>query len=101
MSRLLLPNDKFPNIGESEHLRASERLIVAKFFASWSDTVWYALEFDGKDRFYGLVREFNETRFGYFKLSGLESIRGFAGLVVERDTNFKTHYLSEAMGQKL
>lgn len=64
-----------------------------KFFAPDSNWTWYALEFDGKDTFFGLVNGF-EKELGYFSLSELQNTRGPLGLPVERDLWFKPCPLS-------
>ena len=61
-----------------------------KFFATWADWAWYATEFDGDDRFFGLVQGFEEE-LGYFLLSELEGGQA----TVERDLHFKRTALSE------
>jgi hypothetical protein len=58
-----------------------------KFFTPDSNWTWYPTEFDGEDRFFGLVSGF-EVELGYFTLSELESIHGPLGLLVERDLYF-------------
>ena len=62
-------------------------IVHVKFFAPWNAWTWYATEFDGKDLFFGLVNGF-EREWGYFRLSELESVRGPAGLRIERDRFF-------------
>ena len=65
-----------------------------KFFTPWSNWTWYATEFDGLDVFFGLVHgHFEEL--GYFLLSELESARGPAGLLIERDKWFTPTPISE------
>lgn len=82
----LLPKklrDSFPKLDTS----GKDPMIIAKFFYpdfSWS---WYAIEFDGKDVFFGLVVGF-ETEFGYFSLKELRENRGKMGLEIERDLHF-------------
>jgi len=66
----------------------------AKFFTPWTSWTWYAIEFDGKDLFFGLVDGL-ERELGYFSLSELESIEGPAGLRIERDLYFEPTPMSE------
>jgi len=40
-----------------------------KFFSPWMNWTWYAVEFDGKDIFFGLVEGF-ATEWGYFVVPG-------------------------------
>ena len=69
-------------------------LVIVKFFTPWTNWTWYAIEFDGDDTFFGLVKGFEEE-LGYFSLSELESITGPAGLKIERDLYFSPTLLSE------
>lgn len=69
-------------------------LVVCKFFFPDFNWTWYAIEFDGKDTFYGYVAG-DEPELGYFSLSELEKTRGKLGLSIERDLYFKPRRLSE------
>lgn len=82
---------KLPALYTSEN--DPDPMIWCKFFTPDSGWTWYAIEFDGKDTFYGLVDGFEEE-LGYFSLSELESVRGVLGLPVERDLYFKPRKLS-------
>lgn len=55
-----------------------------KFFTPDAGWIWYGIEFDGDDLFFGLVSG-QEIELGYFSLSELESVRGQLGLPIERD----------------
>lgn len=71
-------------------LYASEsKTAFIKFFSCFTGWTWYAIEFDGKDIFYGYVKgDYDE--WGYFSLKEFEDInksKGFA--FVERDLYFK------------
>ncbi len=69
-------------------------MVICKFFAAWTNWTWYAIEFDGQDRFFGyVVGEYNEL--GYFSLSELKWVEGPYGLSVERDLYFEPTPLSE------
>ena len=69
-------------------------MVVCKFFTPDAHWTWYAIEFDGKDIFFGwVVGDYPEL--GYFSLSELKGIRGALGLPVERDLWFKPRRLSE------
>ncbi len=76
------------------HATENEKDPVAqvRFFTMWSAWVWYAIEFDGEDVFFGLVQGFEEE-FGLFRLSDLQSGRG--PNQVERDLHFKPMRLSK------
>jgi hypothetical protein len=60
---------------------------LVKYFTPYSNWTWYASEFDGKDRFFGLVSGF-EIGLGYFLLSELASLRGPMRLPIERDLHY-------------
>jgi len=73
--------------------------VFVKFFTPWSNWTWYATEFDGEDIFFGYV-EGLDNELGYFSLSELESLRGPAGLHIERDIYFMPMLLSHITGNK-
>lgn len=87
---------KLPGLYATETVK--EPLVICKFFTPDAGWAWYAIEFDGKDTFFGYVDgDFPEL--GYFSLCELESIRGKLGLPVERDLWFKPCRLSEIQAQ--
>jgi hypothetical protein len=68
-------------------------MVICKFFYPDFSWTWYAIEFDGKDIFYGYVKgDFPEL--GTFSLSELQSCRGKLGCPIERDLYFKPCRLS-------
>lgn len=67
--------------------KSDNPILQAKFFTPWTSWTWYAIEFDGEDLFFGLVIGF-ERELGYFSLAEMESVRGPAGLRIERDVHF-------------
>jgi len=75
-----------PKLG-SQVCKGLDAIAYVKFFTPWGNWTWYASEFDGKDKFYGLVDGFVKE-LGYFSLSELESIKGSFGLIIERDIYF-------------
>jgi len=91
---------KFPKLGANAGKDPEEIEVIAKFFDPTSSWTWYAIEFDGKDTFFGFVRGF-ENELGYFSLKELESIKGPFGLGIERDLYFGKHTLAEVMKKKL
>ena len=90
----LLPKyvlDKLPKIGATSE--ENDPLVICKFFVVWSHWTWYAIEFDGKEEFFGYVAgDFPEL--GYFLLSELKSLKGPFNLGIERDLYFKPQPLS-------
>ena len=71
-----------------------DSMVICKFFAVWTSWTWYAIEFDGKDLFFGYVAG-HEAELGYFSLSELQSLKGPMGLRIERDMYFRPCMLSE------
>lgn len=76
---------------------------VCKFFTPWSNWTWYVLEGEpepGEDgepvdfRFFGYVDGL-DPELGYFSLRELESVRGPAGLRIERDLFYTPEPLSK------
>ena len=57
------------------------------YFHPMSNWHWYASEFDGVDRFFGLVKGF-ENEMGYFSLKEFESCAISLGLPMERDLHW-------------
>jgi len=83
---------KLPPLYSQENV--ADPMVICKFFYPDFSWTWYAIEFDGKDTFYGLVAGFEEE-LGYFSLSELLSNKGKLGLPVERDRFFTPRRLSE------
>ncbi len=65
-----------------------------KFFDPTGSFTWYATEFDGDDRFFGLV-DGHEMELGYFTLSELTDYSGKFGLGIERDRHWSPRPLAE------
>lgn len=74
-----------PPMGSTELIEDPEARV--KWFTPWTNWTWYAVEYDGEDRCFGLVSGF-EVELGYFLLSELASVRGPGGLRIERDEHF-------------
>jgi len=69
-------------------------MVIGKFFTPDAQWTWYAIEFDGKDLFFGYVVGL-VPELGYFSLRELEAVRGPLGLPIERDLWFTPCRLSE------
>ena len=87
--------ERLPKLYSQEE-KGLEAQAVVKFFTPDSNWTWYASEFDGEDRFFGLVDGF-ELELGYFSLSELEQAHGPLGLPIERDLHFEPTSLGELM----
>lgn len=84
--------EQLPPLYASEQVE--DPVVVCKFFYPDFHWTWYAIEFDGKDTFFGYVAgDFPEL--GYFTLSELEATRGALGCPIERDMFFAPQPLSE------
>jgi hypothetical protein len=87
---------KLPALGAKDG-EGYDAAAVVKFFAPWSNWTWYATEYDPAERvFFGLVVGL-ETELGYFSLAELESVRGPAGLKIERDLHWSPRPLKECV----
>jgi len=75
---------KLPPLYSTENVPENEKIVVVKFFSPWSNYTWYAVEFDGKDKFFGLVVG-QETEWGYFLLSEMKNAKRGRLPLVERD----------------
>jgi len=83
---------KLPPLGASEN--DPDPMVICKFFFPGFHWKWYAIEYDGKDTFFGWV-DGDFPEFGSFSLSELKSITDKLGLPVERDRQFVPCRLSE------
>ena len=76
----------------------SDPIVVAKWFSPYSNWRWFAIEFDGKDQFFGLVQGF-DTELGYFYKKELAELKFGLGRfevpAVERDLSWQPKKLSE------
>lgn len=84
--------NKLPKLYSSENEK--DPMVICKFFYPDFDWTWYAIEFDGKDTFYGLV-DGVEEELGYFTLSELMANKGQLGMPIERELYFRPCRLSE------
>ena len=84
---------KLPALGSQEE-QGGRAIAWAKFFTPWAGFTWWATEFDGEDRFFGLV-DGHERELGYFSLSELQNVQGPMGLAIERDLYWKPKALEE------
>ncbi len=83
---------KLPALYSQENVE--DPMVICKFFAVWTSWTWYAIEFDGKDTFFGYVAG-DYPELGYFSLSELQNLKGPMGLTIERDMYFEPVRLSE------
>ena len=84
LTKKLLEN--FPPLYSQEEV--SDPVAIARFYDTLGNWSWYAIEFDGKNLFFGLVIGF-ERELGYFSLAELEQINEAAGFNrIERDSSF-------------
>jgi len=85
-----------PKLYSQENI--DDPVVVAKWFSPYSGWRWFAIEFDGEDRFFGLVQGF-DTELGYFSRSELENATfgegRFQAPAVERDLHWTPKKLSE------
>ena len=76
--------------------------VVCKFFTPWSNWTWYVTEGqkqpDGDYLFFGFIVG-HDAELGYFSLNELMSVRGPAGLKVERDMWFTPTPLDKIRAQ--
>jgi hypothetical protein len=83
---------KLPQLYSQEN--NPDPIVQVKFFDPCGSWTWYGIEFDGKDKFFGLVDGFEEE-LGYFSLSELSSVKNKMGLGIERDMYFTPKPLSQ------
>lgn len=81
---------KLPRLYETEHMPFEKVTAYIKLFHPSSDLTWYVTEYDGNDKFYGMVENGSgETEFGYFSLAEMSQPMGPYKLPVERDLYFE------------
>ena len=76
---------KIPKLYETEGMDLKEKTVHLHFFLGGSD--WYAVEYDGKDLFFGYViinDDMEMAEWGYFSFSELKSIK-IKGIEVDFD----------------
>ncbi len=88
---------RLPPIGSTGEEK--DPMAWVKFFTPSANWTWYAMEFNGKDIFFGWVVGI-EKEFGSFSLSELQSLKGPAGLKVERDIYFEPKPISKVMKEE-
>ena len=81
---------QLPSLHSQE--KEKDPLLICKYFMPLNKWVWYPVEFDGEDTFFGYVVG-DIPELGYFTLSKLERITESYGL--QRDINFQPTRLSE------
>ena len=84
---------KLPSMYSQED-KGGKAIVQVKFFTPDSGWTFYGVEFDGEDRFFGLV-DGHCKELGYFSLSELESVNGPMGLPIERDLHWEPKTLEE------
>mgnify|MGYP003148174868 CR=1 FL=1 len=88
-----------PALYSTESTELKDKTIRVKFFTPWTNWTWYAVEFDGEDRFFGLVMG-QENEWGYFSLRELETTKGRFGLSIERDRHFPPQTVQNLIDRK-
>jgi hypothetical protein len=93
--------NSLPPLYSQENKKPSDIKIKVKFFAPWTNSTWYAYEYDPiKKLFFGLCDINNDGgELGYFSLEEIESIKGPYGLKIERDRYFKDYTLEDILGK--
>ena len=86
-----------PKLYATEDVPLADKVAVCKFFDPCGSYTLYAVEYDGRDTFFGWVDGCPEPELGYFSLSEMESVRGPLGIGIERDLHFKPAKLAEVM----
>ncbi|MGH9876605.1 MAG: DUF2958 domain-containing protein [Nitrososphaerales archaeon] len=90
----LLPDELLRELPAPGGAEEKDPILRVKFFYPDFEWMWYGIEFDGVDIFYGLV-DGVELEFGTFSLSELLDNHGTMGCEVERDLYFTPKRASE------
>ena len=82
----------------SQDGKGDDAVAVVHYFSPYGNWDWYGTEFDGEDRFFGLVRGF-ELELGYFSLRELSEALVTLGMTrvpaVERDLHWTPKTIAE------
>lgn len=85
----------------SQDGKGYDAIAVVHYFSPYTGWDWYGTEFDGEDRFFGLVRGL-ETELGYFSLQELSEALITIGVTrvpaVERDLHWTPRPLRDLAG---
>ena len=93
---------KLPKLYKTEDIDTEDKIAQVRYFSPYNGWSWYAVEFDGEDRFFGLVEGF-EVEWGYFSLSELAGVAVAGGRVpaVERDCSFYPQRIDNILNDAL
>lgn len=83
-----------PPLGATSEER--DPMVRVKLFTPWTNWTWYLTEYDPKTEMAFGLTVGHEEELGYISLAELASIRGPAGLKIERDEYFRPAPLSIA-----
>ncbi|MEW9616055.1 DUF2958 domain-containing protein [Shinella sp. S4-D37] len=89
--KLLTPELRIALLANNLAARDADHVPVVKLFVPWSNATWLLTEMEPDGRCFGLCDlGLGEPELGYVSVEELESIRGPAGLTVERDLYWHT-----------
>lgn len=83
---------KLPKLRSTSEKEACDVPVIFKLFTPWGSGTWYVTEGEqeGDDfMLFGYVTGLGGDELGYFSLNELMSIKGPAGLRIERDRHFE------------
>jgi len=82
--------EELPRLYETEEFPLEAKIVFLHFWIGGCD--WYAVEYDGRDLFFGyaiLNNDFDNAEWGYFSLRELQSIKVGPGVEVDHDLHWK------------
>lgn len=96
--RHLLTDEDRANLPDLYELEGKglEAQALLKFVSPENDPIWYAVEFDGEDLFYGLIVD-DKIELCYFSLQELETAEKVYGFPVDTDDEYVPQSLREIM----
>ncbi|MGF6155796.1 hypothetical protein M2267_001024 [Ensifer sp. KUDG1] len=87
----LLTDEIKAQLIENNTRREDDHIPVVKFFVPWGGATWILTEMEEDGICFGLCDlGMGEPELGYVSVEELESVRGPAGLTIERDLYFHT-----------
>lgn len=87
--KLLTEELKAQLISNNINAREADHIPVVKLFVPWGQGTWLLTEMEPDGLCFGLC-DLGSPELGYVSIEELESIRGPAGLTIERDLHFST-----------
>lgn len=91
---------RFPAWGSFKEKDMADLKVICKFELPMTCREWYAIEYDGLDEFYGLIKDERGERLDYFMEDELYRQKGPMGVKVVRNKWFSSCKLIDFMKRR-